>query len=288
MAELNYHHLRYFRMVAHEGHLTRAARRLNISQSALSTQIRLLEERLGQQLFERRGRALHLTEAGRIALDHADTIFSTGDELVATLQQRGLPRQALRVGALATLSRNFQLNFLRPVLDRVDVEVILRSGGPVELFDALAALNLDLVLTNFPPQGDQLSPFRVHRLEEHPVSLIGTPALVPAGMSLRERLACMPLLLPTRSSGLRSGFDGMLGRLDITPQVAAEVDDMAMLRLLTREGVGLGVIPSIVVRDELDSGELIEAERLPDLTEGFYAVSIQRRFPNPLLRRVLP
>lgn len=287
MAQLNYHHLQYFQVVAHEGHLTRAARRLRISQSALSSQIRQLEERLGQPLFERRGRALHLTEAGRIALDHADTIFATGDELVATLQQTARTRQALRVGALATLSRNFQLAFLRPVLDRADVEVVLRAGGAGELFDALSALQLDVVLTNALPRSDALHPFITHRVAEQPVSLIGVPALVDGEQSLLSRLATSPLLLPTRSSGLRTAFEAVLAQYDVQPHIAAEIDDMAMLRLLTREGVGLAVIPPIVVRDELDTGELLEADRLPAMSETFYAVTTERRFPNPLLREVL-
>jgi len=288
MASLNYHHLYYFHVVAHEGHLTRAARRLRISQSALSAQIRQLEDRLGQALFERRGRALHLTEAGRIALDHADTIFTTGEELRATLKQTGHSRQALRVGALATLSRNFQLAFLRPVLDRADVEVVLRAGGAGELFDALSALQLDVVLTNVPPRADALQPFITHRLAEQPVSLIGVPARVDAAASLTDRLANVPLLLPTRSSGLRTAFEAVLARYEIRPQIAAEIDDMAMLRLLTREGAGLAVIPPIVVRDELAAGELLEADRLPAMSETFYAVTTERRFPNPLLREVLP
>ena len=83
---LNYHHLRYFWAVAHDGNLTRTAQRLNLSQSALSVQIKALEERLGHSLFERRGRQLFLTEAGRVALDHADSIFATGQELLATLE----------------------------------------------------------------------------------------------------------------------------------------------------------------------------------------------------------
>src|SRR5512137_2511927 len=184
MAELNFHHLRYFQTVAHEGNLTRAAERLNVSQSAVSTQLRQLEERLGQALFERRGRGLHLTEAGRIALDYADAIFASGRELVATLQQRGRQRQVLRVGSLATLSRNFQLAFLRPVLGRPDVEVILRSGSAAELFNALTALHLDLVLTNHPPPLDALTTFIVQRLDEQAVSLIGVPALCPPDLSL--------------------------------------------------------------------------------------------------------
>ena len=288
MAQLNYHHLYYFQVVAHEGHLTRAARRLQISQSALSAQIRQLEHRLGQSLFDRRGRALHLTEAGRVALDHADTIFASGDELLATLQETARTRQALRVGALATLSRNFQLAFLRPVLDRSDVEVVLRAGGAGELFDALSALQLDVVLTNAPPRSDVLHPFITHRLAEQPVSLIGVPARVASEQSLSSRLATSPLLLPTRSSGLRTAFEALLSQYDVQPRIAAEIDDMAMLRLLTREGTGLAVIPPIVVRDELDRGELLEADRLPGMSETFYAVTTDRRFPNPLLREVLP
>ena len=107
---LNYHHLRYFQAVAHEGNLTRAAEKLNLSQSALSTQIKSLEARLGQALFERIGRQLVLTEVGRIALDHADRIFATGAELEATLAQTSTTLPPFRIGALSTLSRNFQRN----------------------------------------------------------------------------------------------------------------------------------------------------------------------------------
>ncbi|MBO6756582.1 MAG: LysR family transcriptional regulator [Roseibium sp.] len=283
MVELNYKHLRYFQVVAHEGHLTRAAHRLNVSQSALSSQIRLLEDRLGQALFERRGRSLHMTEAGRIALDHADTIFSTGEELVATLKQTGEARRALRIGALSTLSRNFQLGILRPVLGRPDVEVILRSGSASELYTALEALQLDLVLTNTPPPADALAPFVVRSLDEQPVSLIGVPNLVTPGVSLTEHLKREPLILPTPASGLRMGFDALVDRLRLKISIAAEVDDMAMMRLLAREGAGLAVLPPIVVLDELAAGLLIEVEQVPGLAEAFYGVTVKRQYPNPLL-----
>ena len=98
--------------VAHEGSLTRAAERLNLSQSALSVQIQKLEHQMGHQLFDRVGKRLVLTEAGQISLDYADTVFQAGDELLSTLEGRSVAsRQVLRVGALTTLSRNFQLEF---------------------------------------------------------------------------------------------------------------------------------------------------------------------------------
>lgn len=287
MAEMNYRHLRYFWAVAHDGNLTRTAERLNLSQSALSVQIRKLEEALGHPLFERRGRQLHLTEAGRIALDHADAIFAAGDELLGTLRETGRARQALRVGALATLSRNFQLGFLRPVLGRTDVEVILRSGSPAELLRALEALSLDVVLVNQPPQADAVTPFVAHRLAEQRVSLVGTPDLLSGERDLARLLGSQPVILPTPESGVRTGFDALAARLGVRPQIAAEVDDMAMMRLLAREGLGLAVLPPIVVKDELEARILVEVDTLPGIAEGFWAVTVERRFPNPLVADLL-
>ena len=286
MASLNYNHLRYFHAVAHSGNLTRAAQQLNLSQSALSVQIKRLEERLGHALFERRGRTLHLTEAGRIALDHADAIFSTGQELLSTLRQEGQARRAVRIGALATLSRNFQMEFLRPLLGRDDVDLILRSGGVEDLLRGLQTLNLDVVLANQPPQYDAVTPLVVHRLADQRVSLVGTPQRVTDG-DIAALLAAHPVVLPTSESSIRTGFDAWMERLGLRPQIAAEVDDMAMMRLLAREGAGLAVLPPIVVQDELASGRLVEAAPLPDLAETFYAISMELSLANPLVRTQL-
>lgn len=287
MAELNYHHLRYFRAVAHDGNLTRTAERLNLSQSALSIQIKQLEERLGHSLFERRGRQLYLTEAGRIALDHADTIFSAGEELVETLKETGRTRRAIRIGALATLSRNFQMEFLRPILGRSDVDMILRSGSTSELLGALEALNLDIVLLNQAPMADSVTPFIAQHVYQQRVSLIGKPSYGKPGAKLADLLGEHPVILPTLESGVRSQFEALVARLGITPQIAAEVDDMAMMRLLAREGAGLAVLPPIVVKGEIEAGALVEFDALPGMIESFYAVTVKRRFPNPLIRPLL-
>jgi LysR family transcriptional activator of nhaA len=288
MSPLNLHHLRLFRAVAREGTIVKAAQRLNLSQSALSTQIKALESVLGHDLFERRGRGLHLTEAGRIALDHADAIFRTAEDLTGTLRETALSRRALRVGALATLSRNFQMQFLRPLVGRSDVEIILRSGSQGELLHALETLALDVVLTNLPPARDASSPWLIHDVAAQPVGLIGTPARVGrARRPIRDLIAEHPLILPTPETALRAAFDALASRLGVSPKIAAEADDMAMLRLLAREDAGLAVIPPIVVQDELSSGRLVEAAHLDGIQETFLAVTLARRFPNPLLSVVL-
>jgi len=287
MPEMNYNHLRYFWAVAHDGNLTRTAQRMNLSQSALSVQIKKLEDRLGHALFERRGRQLVLTEAGRITLDYADTIFEAGKDLLGTLRQQGRVRQVLRVGALATLSRNFQLEFLRPLLGNTEIELVLRSGALPELLQGLETLSLDVVLTNVVPSHDALSTFTAQAISDQPVSLIGLPDLLPEKSSLVGLLTGIPFIVPTEDSPIRIGFDRLCSRHDIIPTLAAEIDDIAMMRLLAREGIGLAVLPPIAVRDELQSGMLVEAQHDTGLRESFHAVTIARKFPNPLLEPLL-
>ncbi|MCB5200203.1 LysR family transcriptional regulator [Loktanella sp. TSTF-M6] len=282
MERLNYHHLRYFHEVAVTGHLGRAADRLNVAQSALSSQIRQLEDRLGLALFDRVGRTLVLTEAGRIALDHADRIFGAGDELLAVLRQTSDARPPLRVGAQSTLSRNFQLQFLAPLLGDAGRSFTLKSGGHGTLLDDLAGLALDVVLTTQVP-GE--AGFAAQRIAEQPVLLHGQPAWMDH-RSLAALLAHAPMILPTESV-IRAGFENLCARLGVTPQIAALVDDMAMVRLLAREGVGVAVAPSVVVADEIAGGTLMTAPFDLGIIEPFFAVTLPRKFPHPDLADLL-
>lgn len=288
MKNLNFNHLRYFWAVAHEASLTRAAERLNLSQSALSVQIQKLEHQMGHKLFDRIGKRLVLTEAGQIALDYADSVFQAGDEMISTLQGRPLSsRQILRVGALTTLSRNFQLEFLRPLVGRADVELIVRSGTMRDLLALLEAHAIDVVLSNSAAQKDARTPFRNHLLNQQPVSLVGRPRPDQPPLRFPDDLRHEAVLLPSLDSDMRMAFDRLLDLAGIRPIILAEVDDMAMLRLLAREREGLTLLPPIVVRDELQSGVLVEHCCIPQITESFYAISQTRRFPNQLLADLL-
>jgi LysR family transcriptional activator of nhaA len=288
MGFLNYHHLRYFRAIAMERTLTLAAERLNISQSALSSQLRSLEDSLGQPLFERRGKFLVLNEAGRIALEYAESIFNAGEEMVDVLRNRRTGKQqVLRVGSVATLSRNFQLSLLAPLLGRRDVEIILRSGNLRDLLTQLRTHTLDLVLSNLPVRRDAETDLHSRLMDEQPVSLVCVPKEKPARFSFPQDIRNMPLVLPSLDSNIRVAFDLILQQHGIRPVIAAEVDDMAMLRLLAREGIGMALVPPVVVAGELQSRALVECCRVPEIKESFYAITPTRRFPSPLLEDIL-
>jgi LysR family transcriptional regulator, transcriptional activator of nhaA len=301
MFRLNYHHLHYFWAVAKEGNLTRAAAQLHVSQSALSTQIKQLEDQLGQSLFTRVGRALQLTEAGRVALTYADTIFATGNELTSLMRDgkrssaaagARRERQVLRIGAVATLSRNFQENFIKPLLVLPDVTLVLQSGSLDELLTRLSIHSIDLVLSNRRVHSDANHPWRCRRIARQPVSLVGKKRARGKAFRFPEELADVPLLLPSRDSDIRAGFDLLCDQLGIQCQIRAEVDDMAMLRLLARDAAedsadSVALLPTVVVQDELRSGRLQEYCVVPQLYENFYAITVQRHFAPPLLKTLL-
>ena len=285
---LNFKHLKYFWTVAHEGSLTRASEVLHISTPALSVQIQKLEEQLGHTLFDRKGRQLVLNEAGRVALDYADTIFTAGADLLGSM--RGIDARAskvIRIGAMATLSRNFQVSFLSPLLTREDLDIVVRSDGFSVLLKELENLQLDVLLVNTPPMVSHDIPWLTHLIAEQPVSIVGSPSRVYADANIKELLSTQPLILPSEASSIRNNFDAWLDRSGIQPKIVAEVDDMAMIRLLARADHGIAVVPPIVVRDELDSGLLVESKHFDALTESFYAITLKRRFDNPLVRELL-
>jgi LysR family transcriptional activator of nhaA len=231
-----------------------------------------------------------LTEAGRVALEHADTIHAAGEELLATFKGRPRGRvSVLRVGSVATLSRNFQLLLLRPLLARDDVQLRLESGRLRELLLHLGAHELDVVLASEAVPRDAAKGWRSVLIAQQPlaiVSAVNKGRRAPA-LPFPQGLDGQPLLLPGGDHAARSAFDTLLADAGVRPRVLAEVDDMAMLRLLARETGALALVPPVVVQDELAARTLVERCRVPQLHERFYAITADRRFPHPLLKLLL-
>ncbi len=286
--QLNFHHLFYFWRVAKAGHLTRVAEELHVSQSALSSQIRQLEERLGEALFERTGRRLVLTDTGQLALSYAENIFGLGRELLGRLQGYSDGMVRLRVGSVATLSRNYQENWIRPLLADPSITLSLESGLLDGLLTRLMQHQLDVVLANdaVPVAPDQ--PLHCRFLGSQAISLVG-PAAAWRGRTLRipEDLDGLELALPGPRHALRAQFDALCETAGVRPKLRAEVDDMAMLRLVARDSGWLTVLPEVVVQDELRAGVLVTVGRSTQLKENFYAITTPHRHRNERLEQLL-
>jgi LysR family transcriptional regulator, transcriptional activator of nhaA len=286
--QLNFNHLFYFWRVAKLGHLTRAAEELHTSQSAVSAQIRQLEERIGEDLFIREGRRLILTDAGQLVLAYADNIFGLGEEMLERLQGRSAGIARLRVGSVATLSRNYQENWIRPALANPAVVLTLESGLLEGLLTRLVQHQLDVVLANETVPADPNRPLHCQFLGSQLILLVG-PASNWASQSLRipQDLDGVDIALPGPRHALRAQFDALCATSGVSPRLRAEVDDMAMLRLIARDSGWLTLLPEVVVQDELRAGILVAVGHSTALQERFYAITTPRRHRIEVLEQLL-
>ncbi len=288
LEQLNFHHLLYFWRVAKLGHLTRAASELHTSQSAVSAQIRQLEDRLGEPLFSREGRRLVLTDTGQLVLAYAENIFGLGQEMLGRLQGRSQGVTRLRVGSVATLSRNYQENLIRPILSDPGVSLTLESGLLADLLERLARHQLDVVLANEKAPLDPERPLHSQFLGSQPIVVVGPAERWGArSLAVPEDLDGVDLALPGPRHASRVLLDGLCAAAGVVPRVRAEVDDMAMLRLIARDSGWLALLPEVVVQDELRSGTLCIAGRAPQLQEHFYAITTLHRHRLEILERLL-
>lgn len=288
LEQLNFHHLFYFWRVARVGHLTKAAQALHTSQSALSAQIRQLEDRLGEALFTREGRGLTLTDTGQLVLSYCENIFGLSQEMLGRLDGRSSGMTRLRIGSVATMSRNYQENWLRPLLADPSTVLTLESGLLEGLLDRLVQHQLDVVLANEAVPANPDRPLHCWYLGSQPVSLVG-PTTMWQGRSLRIPLDLheVDIAVPGPRHALRAQFDALCAVADVAPRVRAEVDDMAMLRLIARDSGWLTVLPDVVVQDELRTGTLVRVGHTPELLERFYAITTPHRHRLDLLDHLL-
>ncbi|MEI6085781.1 MAG: LysR substrate-binding domain-containing protein, partial [Verrucomicrobiota bacterium] len=283
-----YNHLYYFWMIAREGSVTRAARQLRLSQSTLSAQLKQLEDNLGQPLFDRAGKTLKLTASGQVAFQYANHIFESGRELLDTFRNRPTNRlPAIRIGAVSPLSKNLQYDFIAPVLQAAEARVAVTQGNLSELLVELHNHRLDLILSDMPARTDAPAGLTNHLLGEMPVFLVGKPPFRIPKKPFPGWLVGVPLILPSRQSTLRAEFDTLLDRAGIVPEICAEADDMALIRLLALSGAGLALVPEIVVQFDLADRKLLRVECVAGLTQKFYAITPSRQFANPLVGRVV-
>lgn len=285
MDGLNYHHLHYFWVVAREGSIAAATKKLNLTQPTISAQLRLLEEALGEKLFERAGRGLVLTEAGRIARRYADEIFALGRELRDTLRDRPTGRPVrITVGIADVVPKLVAYRILRPAFEGgKDVELICREGPTETLLGLLAQHEADLVLTDAPASATPLRAFN-HFLGESGTTFFAAPALAERlKADFPRSLEGAPLLLPGAGTQLRRGLELWLDASAIAPRRVGEFDDLALMIAFGRGGTGIFPAPS-AIEDEVESQYGVRIiGRLPDVRERFYAVSGERKVKNPVV-----
>lgn len=282
MSALNYRHLHYFWVVAQEGSMTRAAERLGVAIQTVSAQVAQLEQALGKALLHAQGRALVLTEAGRIALAHADQIFQLGDNLRTALDDTGgQVRQRVRVGISDGIPKRLAHRLLATGLPS-GTRLVCDDDEFDDLLADLALNRLDLVLTDRPAASQGNLRLISHRLYDFPMAWYGSASLVPL---YRENwpqcLAGAPVLLPTRHHLLRPRIEEWLDDQGVRVDIVAEFEDDGLLNTFARSGLGLFAAPAVLAPVLADQDDIVLLGLLAGVSEQVYAITSERKLPNP-------
>ena len=285
MEWLNYHHLLYFWVVAKEGGVTAASKRLHLAHPTISGQIHRLEATLGQKLFVRRGRNLALTDVGRVAFRYAEEIFSLGGEFLDEVKGRTLGHQMrLVVGVSDVLAKSIVHRMLAPAFGLEErVLVICREDRSASAFMRdLAAYAVDVVLADAPAgPGTPIRTFS-HPLGDCGLVFLAAPRVARScRVGFPHSLDSKAFLLPSQESTLRRALNQWFDAKQIRPRVIAELDDAALAMILAEEGLGICAAPDVVERELRQRYDLQVVGRTEEIRQNFYAISIERKIKHP-------
>lgn len=252
---MNLEQLRGFVEVARLGHFTKAAENLHLAQPSLSRQISTLEHELGAQLFQRARGHISLTTAGEALLPRAQRMLADADAIRDEMADlAGLRRGRVRLGATPTLCISLVAEALRAFrAEHPGVEVQIAEAGSRSLIGRLATGSLDIALitTSTGPATPGVSLEREPLLREELVVVSAAaqpPVTARETLALRE-LARLPLIAFPESYDLRAATDAAFRAADLEPDVVVEGAEMdAVLRFVER-GVGVAVVPAMVLLD---------------------------------------
>lgn len=284
MAWLNYHHLFYFWTVAREGSLARASAELNLSQSAISGQLKVLENSLDQKLFRKSGRRLELSETGRMVYRYADEIFLLGKELQDTLSDRPVGRPLrVTVGVADVVPKRIARELLEPAFRLpYPIRLVCREDKPERLLAELALHELDVVLMDDPVSSHVKVKAFNHLLGECEIAFLAKKEVFSKyKRAFPSSMNGAPVLLPSENTALRRSLEHWFKKNDVRPLIIGEFDDNALLNVFGQTGMGLFPAPFPIV-DEIKKYFQVEIiGKVKDVRQRFYAVTVERRLMHP-------
>jgi LysR family transcriptional activator of nhaA len=286
---LNFKHLHYFFAVAKAGAVNRAAEKLHLTPQTLSGQLSQFEERLGVSLFRRSGRRLELTDAGRLALSYAEELFQVSAELEEVLRGGQEERAFLfRVGIADVVPKSIAYQLLAPALALPEsVHLVCREDRLDRLLAELAIHRLDMVLADRPmPPGMDVKGYS-HPLGECGVSFFAAPALAARlNGGFPDCLDGAPLLVPGEDSALRAPLLRWLERKGARPRIVGEFDDSALMKAFGKAGAGVFPAPTATHEEVERQFGVIRLGETRDLSERFFAISVERQIRHPAVLAV--
>ncbi|MFN7728263.1 MAG: LysR substrate-binding domain-containing protein [Bdellovibrio sp.] len=289
MIQLNYHHLYYFKVIATEGSISKAAQKLRLGQPTLSMQLKQFEDFLGHQLFERKNRSLVLTEMGRVVLSYANEIFHLGEEMLQTVADRPnkQKRLKLQIGALDSVPKALVHALMRSAYAKADCQISILEGDGPDLIKELIEHRLDLVLSNAAAPSLTEERLFTKSLVKMPLIVCGSRKFVNLRQNFPRSLVGQPFIVPTAHSRVRHELEHYFENHLIQIDVVAETQDTALMKTLAADGQGLIVIGEHAVDSALQDGAMFKIGELEGHIEEIWLIAAQRKIQNPIANEIM-
>lgn len=284
MEWLNYHHLFYFWTVVRSGTVSAAAESLHLARPTVAAQIKELEKSFGQPLFQKQGRGLVLTEFGTQVHQYADEIFAVGHELREFVKTgHGENRKRFVVGLPDVVPKHIAFELLKPALHMEDrPRTVCYEGKLNDLVADLALHKLDVVISDAPAPPTLEYKVYNHKLGQCGLSILAVPKLAKKyRKGFPDSLTDAPMLLPTDHTAVRRSLDFWMEDREIFPEIVAEFEDSALLKVFGQAGEGIFPIPTAIEAMIKKQYGVQLVGRIPDVLDKFYAISAEKRVHHP-------
>lgn len=244
-----------FRTVAEEGAFTAAAERLHISQSAVSRQVKLLEEELGALLFHRTGRGVTLTREGELLLTAANRIAVEMQDVVSQISEtKELQRGLLSIGGGMTVCLYILPKLLRKFRAQYkEVDLRVTTGTTETVLRLLRNREIELALLTLPIVAPDLEIIPVLK-EEMVLVTAGKHALTRERTVDPRALARYPLILFERGSNTRKVVDELLLREGVPSNVIMETENVEIIKTMVASNLGVSILPYAAIAPDMRSG----------------------------------
>lgn len=284
---INYHHLFYFKTIAEEGTVSKAAEKLKLGQPTLSAQLKQFEDTIGVQLFERHHKKLVLTEQGKVALDYSKNIFRMGSEMYEVLHDRLKPlKPSIHLGALDSIPKQIVLQLVKHAFRISPCQITLSEGKSDELIRELTAHRMDLMVTNFLPAGVDGKGLFSKSITKKNVAFYGAPKFKALRKGFPKSISGEPMILPTYDSRLRQDLDHWAKLNKIELNIVIESQDVSVKKLMAINEMGLIPTATHTVTGQMLRGELVEIGQLQGVHEELFLVTAQRKIENQIASKL--
>lgn len=287
MQPINYNHLHYFWVIAKEGGVTAACKKLSLTQPTLSAQLKQFESDIGSPVFERKSRKLILNDVGKTVFDYADTIFKTGQALLNTLSDSHVKDSlVVNIGVQAILPKKNVHHLLRESLSHSKVVTNITTGDLPSLLTLLTNHQLDMIVSGKKPPLDAKG-LETHRIEKTPIVFVGAPEFKNLRRGFPQSLNGQKMYLPSSQSDFRAELETFFKKNNLQPQIKGEIQDTELLRVIAASGDGIVAIVRSAISDLIKAKELYVLGENLEIYKEIYLITAERKTAHPIVAEII-